>query len=92
MNPFTSGNTGLQKQDEGRKNWERSTGISLNREGLTDFEKVYKTYIHFLTQLHVRMQQYPKLKIVSAHPLFTTARDWDRRTSNSDPSTEVRIV
>ena len=92
MNPFTSGNTGLQKQDEGRKNWERSTGISLNREGLLDFEKVYKTYIHFLTQLRVRMQQYPKLKIINAHPLFTTARDWDRRTSNSDPSTEVRIV
>ena len=44
MNPFTSGNTGLQKQDEGRQNWERSTGISLNREGLLNFEKVYKTY------------------------------------------------
>ena len=49
MYPFTSGNTGLQNQDEGRKNWERSTGISLNREGLLDFEKVYKTYSYGFT-------------------------------------------
>lgn len=40
-NLFTSGTTGLQKPDEERQNWERSTGISLNREGLWESLQTY---------------------------------------------------